>query len=35
MGFGKDQASTSKGKHTMQATTPVLHVGNKEKFASK
>jgi len=34
MGFGRDQASSSNGIHSMQATIPVLHVGNKEKFAS-
>jgi hypothetical protein len=32
--FDKDQASSSRGKHSMQAKLPVLHVDNKEKLAS-
>lgn len=32
--FDKDQASSSKGKHSMQAKLPTLHFGNKEKLAS-
>jgi hypothetical protein len=34
MRFDRDQASSSKGIHSMKATISVLHVGNKEKFAS-
>jgi len=34
MRFDRDQTSSNKGIHFMEDTIPVLHIGNKEKFAS-
>jgi hypothetical protein len=33
MRFDRDQASSNKGIHSMEATILVLHVGDKKKFA--